>query len=74
MRGAPVHLASLGAAGSEMLHFGGLGVNMENAICLPSGDQRASPILVTAWVTWLAEPSTSIQRTKTCAWPSASAI
>ena len=39
---------------------------MENAIDLPSGDQRASATLSVARVTWVAGPSVSIQRTKIC--------
>jgi hypothetical protein len=56
-----------------MVHFGLSGVNIENAISLPSGDQRASATRSDARVIWLGEPSTSIQRTKICGRPSASA-
>jgi hypothetical protein len=43
-----------------------LGTNMENAIHLPSGDQRASATFSVACVTCVAGPSMSIQRTKIC--------
>ena len=42
------------------------GTNMENAMDLPSGDQRASATLSVACVTCVAGPSVSIQRTKIC--------
>jgi hypothetical protein len=66
MRGVPVQWAPSGAAGMLIFQVSFSGTNMENAMDLPSGDQRASATFSVAWVTCVAGPSVSIQRTKIC--------
>ena len=66
MRGGGVHFAPFGSAGILMDHFSCSGSNIENAIDLPSGDQRTLRGVSRTWVTCVAGPSASIQRTNTC--------
>src|SRR5438552_5178089 len=49
-----------------IVHFSCSGSNIENAIDLPSGDQRTFRGVSSTCVTCVAGPSTSTQRTNTC--------
>ena len=67
MRGAGVHFAPFGSGGIEIGHFSCSGVNIENAIDLPSGDHltlRGVSVTCVTCVGVGAEPF--IQRTKIC--------
>src|SRR4029077_33412 len=65
-RGAGVHFAPFGSAGIEIVHFSASATNIEKAIDLPSGDQRALRGVSVRWVICVAGPSASTWRTKIC--------
>src|SRR5260221_14730743 len=64
MRGAGVNLATFGSDGMLIDHFSASGTNAENAIHLPSGDQRTLRGVSLTRVICVAGPSVSVQRTK----------
>src|SRR5262249_44983168 len=66
-RGGSVHFAPFGSGGMLIVHLSDSRTNIENAIDFPSGDQRALRGDSVTRVTWVAGPSTSTQRTKSCA-------
>src|SRR5438876_4510496 len=65
-RGEDVHFAPFGSAGMLIAHFSSAETNAENAIDLPSGDQRALRGVSVTCVTCVAGPSAFTQRTKIC--------